>query len=397
MCILTRIISSNMQVTTTQTPSYMICTTVPIKTLSNKPIASFDLDDTIIKPKSGKTFAIDKSDWIFHTPEIPAKLIELSKNYSLVIFSNQKGKNDDSKIDDLKYKFTNIIQKLNLNITIICSFSDDMYRKPRTSMWDLLDGSKPDSFYCGDAGGLPKRIIMDPNTQTNIVIKKDFADTDIKFARNLGIRFMHRDEFVYGVKHDDSSYTLDYPSLATDILPKSSTYSGFKPNLTHPEMIINVGFPGSGKSYHTTKYLTGYVRINRDALGTLDDCIHMTNQALKNKQSVCIDNTNLSINDRKQFISLAKAHGVMCRCLLFTTPVELCRHNAYYRNVITNGKVNAISSVVYNVMKKRFVKPELTEGFDQIIEIDFCPCFDDHDDNNDHDQKNKKYWNYYMF
>lgn len=54
-------------------------------------------------------------------------------------------------------------------------------------MWEyftnnLNDGIKvslKDSFYCGDAAGRPKTALR----------PKDFSDTDLKFALNVGIDF----------------------------------------------------------------------------------------------------------------------------------------------------------------------------------------------------------------
>ncbi len=63
----------------------------------------------------------------------------------------------------------------------------DVYKKPMTGMWeyfmkefntiDKLDTKA--SFYCGDAAGRPKSDTR----------KKDFSDSDLKFALNIGIPF----------------------------------------------------------------------------------------------------------------------------------------------------------------------------------------------------------------
>jgi bifunctional polynucleotide phosphatase/kinase len=67
---------------------------------------------------------------------------------------------------------------------VFIATSDDEYRKPGIKMWDVLernnDGIKIDkskSFFCGDAAGRKNGKI------------KDFSDSDLKFALNVGIEF----------------------------------------------------------------------------------------------------------------------------------------------------------------------------------------------------------------
>ena len=66
-------------------------------------------------------------------------------------------------------KLNNIANIFNVPLLILAAIQDNSYRKPNTKLWD--DFIKCDiklSFYCGDAGGLPKRKI------NNINLPKDF-------------------------------------------------------------------------------------------------------------------------------------------------------------------------------------------------------------------------------
>ena len=57
-----------------------------------KQIAAFDLDYTLIRPKSNRKFPKDKDDWKFVHDKIPEILRQvINKKYYLVIFTNQKG------------------------------------------------------------------------------------------------------------------------------------------------------------------------------------------------------------------------------------------------------------------------------------------------------------------
>ena len=74
----------------------------------------------------------------------------------------------------------------------------DKYRKPATGMWDFCKDTVfaeftidlKASFYCGDAAGRPKTAMR----------PKDFSDTDIKFAANIGLTFHTPEELFLGEK-----------------------------------------------------------------------------------------------------------------------------------------------------------------------------------------------------
>jgi bifunctional polynucleotide phosphatase/kinase len=84
-----------------------------------------------------------------------------------------------------------------------------------------------------------------------------------------------------------------------------------------------------------------------------------------------VDNVNINKEKRKVFLDIAKKHNIKVRCLHFTTPKELCIHNAYYRNYILNNNVKPIPNLVFNIMNKKFQEPELSEGFYKIEKIEF--------------------------
>lgn len=345
--------------------NYIVGTTnIKLSNLTNQKIAAFDLDDTIIKPKNGKKFSESDDDWEIYNKSIPTKLVKLeSEGYHLVIISNQMGISK-GKVDPetWKSKMRKIINHIGLNFTILCSLKDNLYRKPRTKLWEMINGNTKTSFYCGDAGGLGKRKIKD------IELEKDFSDSDLKFALNVGIKFIHRDEFVYDVKYKSDTYKINYIDFSKF---KSEPYI-FKSN--KPEVIINIGLPASGKSKYSLDKIcpdTDYVYINQDTLKTAKKCATVLETALKAGKSVVIDNTNMTKANRKVFIDIANKYKIKSRCLNFTTPHDVCIHNSYFRNYITNGDVDVIPKIVYNIMKKKYEKPELSEGFYEINEIEY--------------------------
>ncbi len=342
-------------------------TETKIPDFTNLKVAAFDLDDTLARTKSGKTHGMDENDWVIFDDSVSNKLNQYVKDgYKLVMVTNQKGISTKKTSPDMwKNKVQNIINYLQVDFTILCCTNDDLYRKPCTTLWDkyVLDYDKNNSFYCGDAGAQLFRII------NNIELKKDFADTDLKFAMNLGIKFMHRDEFIYGAA--PTNYNIKYVEHI-DTYCKPSLYN-FKQS-DKQEIILLCGLPGSGKSHFAKNKIVplGVTYINMDTLKTAAKCVSVTNTALKEGKSVVIDNTNVSIANRLIYINIAKKNNINIRCFLFTCPLNLCKHNSHFRNFVTDGVIPVIPNIAYNILNKKYVKPLIDEGFTSIDEIEFC-------------------------
>jgi bifunctional polynucleotide phosphatase/kinase len=323
-----------------------------------KKIASFDLDDTLIKTKSKKKFATGKSDWEWAFGDIvPDKLKELfNDGYSIIIISNQAGIGDGKKVgDDWIEKVNDIIKELGVEIKVFCSVSKNKYRKPLPNFKKEFFSEKisKKSFYCGDAVGRDG----------------DFADTDYKFAVNCGLLF----------------YTPEHLFLEEEnVLPKIKYCVDFSKNIEnnknlnlgleqkYKEMIIMVGFPGSGKSYisNEIKNKFGYEIINQDTLKTKAKCIKEAEKQMKNKKCIIIDSTNPGKEKRKEWIDLAKNNGYSVRVILMKTTIEQSKHNNIYRAIM--NKVEQVPDIVYNMYKSKYEKPELNEGIDEILEQEQC-------------------------
>ena len=336
---------------------YLTCKNATIP--NNSKIACFDLDHTIIKPTNGKIFSNSDIDWILFDKCVITKLKEYhDQKYSIVIVSNQKALKNNAKKLIWISKVKKLCILLNLPITIIASTKDDCYRKPRMKIWYEYINGNNESFYCGDAGGLPKRKIG------KNIISKDFSDTDLKFAHNIGIQFVHRDEFIYGKVWNNIKITYPFDFNTIPIVKRK------KHKFIKKDMIINIGFPGSGKSYYSKHFISSkYVYINRDQLKTLNKCIKLCKEAVNDNKSIIIDNTNPSIETRKQFIDIAKVNNYNIRCFHFTTSRYISYHNNIYRSMQTNDKI--VPNIAYNIFQSKFVKPLLSEGFNEVIDIDF--------------------------
>jgi len=324
--------------------------------LKNNKIAAFDLDHTLIKPTGNKKFSDTDSDWEVYDKRLKDKLAKLVKEgYQLVIISNQKGVSSGKVgIDTLKSKMNKIVNYFGLDFVILCSFEDDLYRKPRTALWDkFVNGDISESFYCGDAAGF----------------KGDFSDTDLKFALNVGIKFIYRDEFINNIKIKVPE--IDYPVKFDTLINKDKDNIFVKSG--KQEVIINIGLPGSGKSQYAKQYILpeNYIHINQDTLKTKAKCLKVFESSLISGKSIVVDNVNINKEQRKVYLDLAKKYNVQCRCIHFTTSREICVHNAYYRNFISDGTVKPIPTIAFNIINKKYEEPELSEGFYKIEKIPF--------------------------
>ena len=139
-----------------------------------------------------------------------------------------------------------------------------------------------------------------------------------------------------------------------------------------------VGRPASGKSTLSKRYFVphGYVSVNRDTLGTKEKCLKAAKEALNNKQSIIVDNTNPKKEDRKAYIDLAKQLNVPVRCLYLEVDHTLSYHMNMYRQNQSKGLQRRVPDVAYRTYDKYFEKPETAEGFSEVKLIDFVPKFD---------------------
>ncbi|AYV80959.1 MAG: polynucleotide phosphatase/kinase [Harvfovirus sp.] len=317
-------------------------------------LACFDLDGTLIKTKSGKRFPQDENDWIFFSENVESKLNELHKNgYCIIIITNQSGLSDGTKREQWKKKLDQISTKIALPIKLFCSISHDLYRKPLpTIMEKLISPAVPNidftkSFFCGDACGR----------------QGDHSDCDYKFALNTDLKFRLPEELFNG----EAAVIPDISYEAFDEIGKIRANPVFVPR--EKEMILMVGYPGSGKSKYTNDVLVplDYTRINRDTLKTQAKCLKFTKKVLEEGKNVVIDNTNYDEKNRAAYIKLAEAYEYSVRCIIIDASYEVALHNSMYRFYKGNGAI--IPQIVYRLYKKNYKEPLLTEKIEQIIKI----------------------------
>ena len=147
----------------------------------------------------------------------------------------------------------------------------------------------------------------------------------------------------------------------------------------------------TGKTYYYNTFLADpnkFVHINQDTLNTKVRCLAQTAKALDSGKSVVVDNTNPDKITRRQYIEVAKTRNIPARCIYFTVPEKICKHNNAYREFHQNQK-KRVPSVAYATFYNRLDSPRLTEGFKEIYKIEWAPQFVDDVD--------KKAWEMFYF
>lgn len=289
-------------------------------------VAGYDADQTLVTTLTGKGHAKHGHDWKLLHSRVTGKLQEEHDcGAVIVIFTNQSGVSTGMTPEGLvRVKMNGIALRLKVPCAVYASLAYDGTRKPAIGMWthfvqQVLKGRKVDmkrSFYVGDAAGRPKR--------QGSRRPADFADSDRKFALNIGIGFHTPEEYFDG---DSDEAVQDLPLQGVDPhrVITSAPQVATEPSdalktveAGEQQVLVLIGYPGSGKSTFATKTLEklGVVRVNMDKLGNKAKCLQLAESMLEEGKSVVIDNTNPRPDSRAPFIDLARKRSIPARYIL---------------------------------------------------------------------------------
>jgi bifunctional polynucleotide phosphatase/kinase len=292
-------------------------------------VAAFDYDWTIIRPNSDGEFPKNKDDWKWLRPNVPSVLKSLyDKGFCIVLFTNQTKRWKGEQIET-------VVNSLDIPV-LACIAFDKAEHKPSTAMYDsVFAGKKVDntkSFFVGDALGR----------------QNDWSNTDKLFAQAVGLK----------VSSPEEMFVLQEPSPTKSPLLKTTSAQ---------ELVVMVGFPGSGKSYWAEKVFGSnnqYTVLHGDQLKTSAKLQSAALKCLRNGQSVVIDATNPSRKKRAEYVSIANTLNVPVRCVHVATNMG----DSMYRNN-NRPKDTQVPKIVYYMFNKHFEMPMKEEGFADIVTI----------------------------
>jgi bifunctional polynucleotide phosphatase/kinase len=270
------------------------------------PIAAFDMDWTLICPRDGRRFPEDLADWQWLRPSVPVRVQEISKDHRIVIVTDQ------SKPWRLR-QIMAVIDALGVPVTAIVG---GVTKKPSTDWVSRALGPVDVgriAFYVGDAAGRPG----------------DWSDADRVLAERLGVPFHAADDF--------------WPTAERVVPP-----------VTGREVVVMIGFPGSGKTtVARTLEERGYYRVDGDALATATAMVRDAGR--HPDKSIVFDSTAGTVARRSQFVDWAKSQGLPVRFVWVQTGMEeAMRWNA--------AREKPVPAVAFYTYRKRFESPTEAEG-----------------------------------
>jgi predicted kinase len=133
------------------------------------------------------------------------------------------------------------------------------------------------------------------------------------------------------------------------------------------ELLLLIGLQGAGKStFYHTRFASSHAYVSKDLLHNnrrpARRQLQLVEEALRQGQSVVVDNTNASRAERNELIELGKRLGARVIGYYFETNVARCRE----RNALREGRQRVPEVAIFATLK-RLERPDYSEGFDELF------------------------------
>lgn len=352
-------------------------------------VACFDLDGCLVKPKGGKTWP-SATDVFDYEQAFRGTFERVKQEYEsgscIAIITNQSQSDPNSKkLQTWKVKIANIARVIDCPMAIFAAIAKDGFRKPGRLIWDH---GVVKSYV--EAGGDAKDIDVDPSIPVTEQISffvgdaagrvGDHADTDRKWANNIGIPFYTPEEYFLSEKPKAYKLSGWRPVLHDASDEKGTLPSNFFTQSSNGsdklDLVLFVGPPAAGKTTFFRQHFADrdYVWVNQDTLKTAAKCQTVVRNSLKAGKSVVVDNTNRNVATRSRYIEIARELGnVQVRCVFFDVSEELCWHNNLFRVRAGLQPINEPRQLLPKLAISSYFKgleiPKKEEGFDADVAI----------------------------
>ncbi|KAK0522687.1 DNA kinase/phosphatase Pnk1 [Tilletia horrida] len=401
---------------------------LPPPTKTKLKAAIFDLDGTLVVPKSGKTHPERSNEYDFKFLFSQHTLKQVQDEHRLhgrtvIIVTNQgyfkPGMGREGGFETWKKKQALIGQALDVPHVVLVATGEDRFRKPAIGMWDAFwsvalnqlhvvkPGSATDAqaeTEAGPSSSRPRRLPGGrkpkapegaplPEVRITDIEREHFdaaqsfyvgdaagragdhSDVDRKWAGNVGVAFFTPEQYFTEKKKDPpfklSGWAPKRESDASSRLPLFSPTNTPLVPATEEErddLILFVGPPGAGKTEFFKRYLQpfGYEWVNQDTLRTYDACKRAVRTHLEAGKGCVVDNTNRNKKTRKGYIELAQELGRQVRCFYFDIEQQRSFHNNAFRanSGLESGRSMIPPFAIQSYFKEREL-PTRDEGFSE--------------------------------
>ncbi len=138
---------------------------------------------------------------------------------------------------------------------------------------------------------------------------------------------------------------------------------------TEMELVIVIGLQASGKTtFARSRFGDTYQYVSKDLLRNNSNPARKQRQlieaALQQGLSVVVDNTNPTIEERKELIELGRLYAAEITGCFFEVQLKQCLE----RNRAREGKARVPDVAIFATLKK-LARPSYTEGFTKLFSV----------------------------